>query len=162
MSGTKHFVPVVAVLNMKGGVGKTTISAHVFRVLFQRRRAGTLLIDLDPQFNLTQTLFTRERYDAIKKDNRTILTVMEPPPEVGLFEVRTSTLPPPSIRDVTWRFYKFRASKPPKYLAIVPGDFKLVKYSLMDDNRKLKSVKDRFDKFVQSALRKARNEQSII
>ncbi|WP_375144108.1 hypothetical protein [Bradyrhizobium sp. Ash2021] len=32
---------------MKGGVGKTTLSANIFRVLFERHRAGTLLLDLD-------------------------------------------------------------------------------------------------------------------
>ena len=39
---------VVSVLNMKGGVGKTTISAHVMRVLYHRHRLKTLLLDLDP------------------------------------------------------------------------------------------------------------------
>lgn len=66
MAQKKPFVPVVAVLNMKGGVGKTTLSANIFRVLFERRQAGTLLLDLDPQFNLTQALFTRSAYDKLK------------------------------------------------------------------------------------------------
>ena len=55
----KKYVPVVAVLNMKGGVGKTTLSSNVFRQMFDRQKHGILLLDLDPQFNLTQTLFTR-------------------------------------------------------------------------------------------------------
>lgn len=59
----KKLGPVVAVLNMKGGVGKTTISANVFRRLYYKYRVGTLLIDLDPQYNLTQALFTRPNYD---------------------------------------------------------------------------------------------------
>jgi cellulose biosynthesis protein BcsQ len=82
----KPLVPVVAVLNMKGGVGKTTLSANIFRVLFERRRETTLLLDLDPQFNLTQALFTRSAYDNLKKDGKTILPVMEPPSSVGLFD----------------------------------------------------------------------------
>ena len=47
----KSFVPVVAVLNMKGGVGKTTICSNVSLSVFENHEVGTLLIDLDPQFN---------------------------------------------------------------------------------------------------------------
>lgn len=39
--------PVVAVLNLKGGVGKTTLAAHVFRELFVAKRLSILLVDLD-------------------------------------------------------------------------------------------------------------------
>jgi len=48
--------PVLSILNMKGGVGKTTVSAHVMRVLYHRYQKRILLVDLDPQFNLTQAL----------------------------------------------------------------------------------------------------------
>jgi chromosome partitioning protein len=34
---------------------------------------------------------------------------------------------------------------------MIPGDFQLVKYSLMDDNVKLKGVKSRFMKFIEQA-----------
>jgi chromosome partitioning protein len=48
--------PVIAVLNLKGGVGKTTLAAHVFRELFVAKRLSILLVDLDPQYNLSQQL----------------------------------------------------------------------------------------------------------
>jgi chromosome partitioning protein len=147
MSG-KNFVPVIAVLNMKGGVGKTTISAHVLRVLYERRRLGTLLIDLDPQFNLTQALLTKENYDEVKSKNKTIMSVMEAPPDVGLFDVKTSSLHPPEAADVIRGFYTFNSMVPPQDLDLVPGDFRLVKYSLMDDSKKLSFVKDRFVEFI--------------
>jgi chromosome partitioning protein len=56
---------VVAVLNMKGGVGKTTISAHLMRVLYHNFAKRVLLVDLDPQFNLTQCLVSRADYDTL-------------------------------------------------------------------------------------------------
>lgn len=59
--------PVVATLNLKGGVGKTTVSAHVFRVVWETFHTPTLLIDFDPQFNLTQTLFRRADYEKAQK-----------------------------------------------------------------------------------------------
>lgn len=146
MSSKKPFVPVVAVLNMKGGVGKTTLSANIFRVLFEKLRSGTLLLDLDPQFNLTQALFTRGAYDKMKALGKTILPVMEPSFSVGLFDVATSTTPPPPSSDLYHTLYYF--PKTTEILAIIPGDFGLVKYSLMNDNKKLDHVKQRFLKFI--------------
>ncbi|MCK1283441.1 ParA family protein [Bradyrhizobium sp. 44] len=145
----KVFVPVVAVLNMKGGVGKTTLSANIFRVLFERRQVRTLLLDLDPQFNLTQALFTRSSYDELKKHNRTILPVMEPASTVGLFDVATSTIPAPSAASLTVSLRHF-VKYPNIKLDVIPGDFGLVKYSLMNDSKKLDKVRDRFLRFIEA------------
>lgn len=150
MAEKKKFVPVLAVLNMKGGVGKTTISAHVLRVLFEQKKAGTLLIDLDPQFNLTQALFSRSDYDKIKAAGDTVSTVMEPPSDIGLFDVKTSGLPPPSASVLAQHIYIYSESEPIP-LDIIPGDFSMVKYSLMDDHKKLSSVRDRFRSFIKAA-----------
>ena len=151
MAKQAPLTPVVAVLNLKGGVGKTTISAHVFRVFFQDRRAGTLLLDLDPQFNLTQTLFTRLEYEKLKKEGKTIQAVMEPSPTSGLFEIRTSSTPPPTPDEIGKGLWQFPKSTPLQQLMIIPGDFNLIKYSLMDDNRKLTAVRNRFLGFVAKA-----------
>jgi chromosome partitioning protein len=147
---------VVSVLNMKGGVGKTTISAHVMRVLYHAHGKKVLLLDLDPQFNLTQCLMTRNDYDAIKVADRTIFTAMEPPPRVGLFEVATTKHPPPapSMLAKELRYFKDKSA----YLHIIPGNFDLVKYSLISDHQKLAAVQQRFLQFV--AL--ARTEYDLI
>ncbi len=42
---------VVSVINYKGGVGKTTLSANLVAGIAKRKRV--LAIDLDPQANLT-------------------------------------------------------------------------------------------------------------
>ncbi|MHC2619655.1 chromosome partitioning protein [Bradyrhizobium huanghuaihaiense] len=143
----KSFVPVVAVLNMKGGVGKTTICSNVSLSVFENKEVGTLLIDLDPQFNLTQGLLKRADYDKYKAASKTIFSAMEPRSEVGLFDVATSTQPPPKSEDLRHSFF-YLTDMPSKEFDIIPGDFQLVKYSLMDDNAKLKGVKDRFLKFL--------------
>ena len=143
-----NLAPVVAVLNMKGGVGKTTISAHVFRMLFQQLRVSTLLLDMDPQFNLSQALFKRQAYDKLKQNGKTILSAMEPGPAGGLFEVKASSAPPPPAADIGVVLWHFLKLNPVKTLTIVPGDFRLVKYSLMDDNQKLLAVRKRFLQFV--------------
>ena len=46
----------ISVINMKGGVGKTTISSLLARHAAQRRDMNTLAVDLDPQANLSQVL----------------------------------------------------------------------------------------------------------
>lgn len=155
MAKRQQLAPVVAVLNLKGGVGKTTISSNVFRVLFETYRASTLLLDLDPQYNLTQALFTRASYDIWRRKDKTIFAAMEPPSEVGLLEIATSSNPPPRPNQISKKLWAFHA-KPEQRLAIVPGDFRLIKYSLMSENRKLEAVRDRFLKFVKMARQEFR------
>lgn len=138
---------------MKGGVGKTTICANLSLALFENHEASVLMIDLDPQFNLTQGLLKRSDYDECKNDAYTVYSAMEPPSDVGLFDVATSTQPPPKAEDLSYNFF-YLIEKPSKTLDLIPGDFQLVKYSLMDDNSKLKGVKARFLKFVEQAKSK--------
>ena len=140
--------PVVATLNLKGGVGKTTVSAHVFRVVWETFRTPTLLIDFDPQFNLTQTLFSRDDYEKAQKAERTVMAVMEPSPSLqSLFSINTSVSPLPEPTEVSTQLWRFKGLKHID-LRVLPGDFRLVKYSLMDDHGQLKKVESRFLSFV--------------
>lgn len=147
MNKLKAFVPVVSVLNMKGGVGKSTLCANISLAIFETHAIHTLLLDLDPQFNLTQSIFKRDAYDKMKASAKTIFSIMEPASEVGLFDVAVSNIPPPAASTIANTLFYLEENKSIE-LDIVPGDFQLVKYSLMDDNAKLKAVKDRFLKFV--------------
>ena len=47
---------IVSVINMKGGVGKTTLSIGLSDFLSDLNNCKVLLIDADPQFNSTQAL----------------------------------------------------------------------------------------------------------
>src|SRR5690606_8440054 len=58
---------VICVINLKGGVGKSTICALLARNAFYRRHKDVLAIDLDPQANLSQA-FMRYRYGTFLKN----------------------------------------------------------------------------------------------
>ena len=62
---------VVAVMNYKGGVGKTTLTANL-GALAAKRGLRVLLIDLDPQTNLTFSFFTIDDWHRRLRESRTI------------------------------------------------------------------------------------------
>lgn len=69
---------VVSLINMKGGVAKTTLAINVADCLVQRHAAKVLLIDVDPQFNATQCLMSPDKYEEhIKNKSDTILNVFD-------------------------------------------------------------------------------------
>lgn len=148
---SKKICPVVAVLNMKGGVGKTTISAHVFRHLYSHIRKRVLLIDFDPQFNLTQAIFSQADYENLKADGKTVYSIMEPVASTSIFTVSNQLGPPPPLEDVAVKLRKFSNTDPEINLMLVPGDFDMVKYSMISDTDILIPVKNRFLSFIKNA-----------
>ena len=59
----------VCVINLKGGVGKSTISALLARYALSTRLRDVLAIDLDPQANLSQALMSNN-YNAFLAQRR--------------------------------------------------------------------------------------------
>ena len=58
----RHSPTCVAVINMKGGVGKTTVAALLGRYASLTLRLNVLAVDLDPQANLSQAFMGGLRY----------------------------------------------------------------------------------------------------
>ncbi|WP_340643074.1 ParA family protein [Vagococcus fluvialis] len=48
---------VISIINMKGGVGKTTLTKELGYYMANKKNKRVLFIDLDPQSNLTQSFF---------------------------------------------------------------------------------------------------------
>lgn len=61
---------VISFINMKGGVGKTTLCKEIGYTFFKNKNKKILFIDTDPQSNLTQSLFLK--YEI--KDENEIMT----------------------------------------------------------------------------------------
>jgi len=55
--------PVVAFMNLKGGVGKTTLAGNTARALADVEKQKILLMDLDSQCNLTQLFCSADEID---------------------------------------------------------------------------------------------------
>ncbi|MEL6388122.1 MAG: AAA family ATPase [Pseudomonadota bacterium] len=64
-------------VNFKGGVGKTTLCGLAGIWLARQTPAKVLLVDLDPQANLTNILIGRDRRQALTDKGRTALSLFE-------------------------------------------------------------------------------------
>ena len=68
----------ISLINMKGGVGKTTMAVNIADCLSRRYGKRVLLIDVDPQYNATQCLMKPTDYYEYKISNKdTIIDVFE-------------------------------------------------------------------------------------
>src|SRR5690606_13724469 len=69
---------VVSLINMKGGVGKTTLASQLAHAADMDREYKVLAVDLDPQSNLSQTLMGAQKYVAhLKKGLPTVAQVFD-------------------------------------------------------------------------------------
>ena len=66
---------VISIINYKGGVGKTTTTYHVGCSLAYHHNKKVLLIDIDPQTNLTFLCVTVDRWRKLKQSMGTIATM---------------------------------------------------------------------------------------
>ncbi|WP_027340406.1 ParA family protein [Halonatronum saccharophilum] len=64
---------VVSFINLKGGVGKTTIAVNVAASLAQNFNKRVLIIDLDPQTNATVSLIPQEEWIYRDKESKQTL-----------------------------------------------------------------------------------------
>jgi chromosome partitioning protein len=68
----------ISVINMKGGVGKTTIATQIAWDATMRRDKKVLLIDLDPQANASQSVMSPQSYvDYLNSGGLTVSDIFE-------------------------------------------------------------------------------------
>lgn len=69
---------VVSLINMKGGVGKTTLAFNLAWFASHERNKKVLVVDLDPQANASQYLMGVKNYlSHIKANKSTIVNILE-------------------------------------------------------------------------------------
>jgi len=68
---------VVSFINYKGGVGKTTTTYHIGCALSLYHNKKVLLVDVDPQTNLTFLCVVPERWEVFKSEDGTTARLFE-------------------------------------------------------------------------------------
>lgn len=116
---------VISLINMKGGVGKTTLTINIAHFLSERNDKKILIIDIDPQFNATQCLFSGEEYVKYIKEKKDTI--------VSLFDdsIRTTVSSVEGIKEEQPRLLSdIKPFEVSDELHILPGNLELFKLSM--------------------------------
>ena len=68
---------VISLVQMKGGVGKTTVTVNLASYLAKEHGKRVLLVDFDPQTNTTLSLVSEDRWRAWEQEHGTMADVLE-------------------------------------------------------------------------------------
>ncbi|QZA80466.1 AAA family ATPase [Deefgea piscis] len=63
--GSSRYASIVAMMNMKGGVGKSTLTQNIGWYAAYKKGMRILFVDLDPQFNLSQYVLGANGYEKL-------------------------------------------------------------------------------------------------
>ncbi|PBI83547.1 Sporulation initiation inhibitor protein Soj [Flavobacterium sp. ACN2] len=125
----------ICLINMKGGVGKTTLTINLADFLSRREKNKVLLIDIDPQFNTTQCLFNGEEYVKYLRDEKdTILKIFDDNVKRKISTVKGTTNEETELKDV--KPYKIS-----NFLHILPGNLELFKLEMASGSGKENKLK---------------------
>jgi len=90
----------ISLLNMKGGVGKTTLAVNLAWFMHRQEGLNVLLVDLDPQFNATQYVMDFSQFDAHRKSKGTIADLLLDQPRLDLRAKRVKANPATALYNV--------------------------------------------------------------
>jgi cellulose biosynthesis protein BcsQ len=141
---------VITIMNMKGGVGKTTVAAHLAGISVRYRLGNklrkVLVIDYDPQFNLSQAFLQPKSYFALEKDRKTILSVLiDDDVNLNPYQLQVpGNHTPPKAADLVTRIYSFQGA----HLDLLPSTLDLMYVALGQANGDTAPIEERFSKFI--------------
>jgi cellulose biosynthesis protein BcsQ len=142
---------VITVMNMKGGVGKTTVAIHLAGVIalyrFFGRRRKVLLIDYDPQFNASQAFLAPKTYFSLQEKFKTTLSILvEDETHLDPYHLQVpGNEKPPEVAALIHTLYSPTAGGG---LDIVPSTLDLMYVALGQTEKKVKPIEERFAKFI--------------
>ncbi|WHS10335.1 AAA family ATPase [Ligilactobacillus salivarius] len=153
---------VISFINMKGGVGKTTLTINIANYLANKENKKILIIDLDPQFNATQALLLKQEKNKLSNNiNKQDKDEVEFKAEVSSAEqykklskngktafqiFHRTVITKNTQKDIIYEFSE--------NLSFVPGDLELSsviagdtasKVGLIDQFIKINNLKEKFD-----------------
>src|SRR5690606_7545092 len=145
---------VIAMLNIKGGVGKTVLAANLFAAAHLADKRSISFIDLDPQHNLTQYFLSPGERHRVRDRNHTLYGILNPRGEHALAPADFGAVAVPLNRA------KPGKDKAPNF-ELIAGDERLFEFTL--DTRSERDKAEAFMRFraLVAALR-ARSDAVII
>lgn len=146
-------------MNMKGGVGKTTVALHLAGIAAAYRHPGyeqvkrILMIDYDPQFNLSQAYLPSTTYFDLEKKRKTTLAVLRDDDEnIDPFVLQVpGNHTPPSVSQIHHPIQQFNDGG---CLHLVPSTLDLMYVALGQTTAQLKPMEERFEKFIKESRSK--------
>lgn len=134
---------VVSLINMKGGVAKTTLAINMADCLASRHQKRVLLIDVDPQFNATQCLIAPDDYvEHLKVDGDTILKVFDRNSRVIPSAVANKVpLKPKNLEEIETRSVK-------RNYDLLPGNLELYRLEMAPGDGRENRLKNYLAKVV--------------
>lgn len=137
---------IISIINMKGGVGKTTMTCNIAYHLSEQGKK-VLIIDIDPQFNSTQTFinYKHNSFDEYFDLKYKFLTISE------IFNEKRNKEILRKKETTEEKFYNEIIYKINDNLDIIPGDLDLIVDINANSADKLKmffntlNIKDKYD-----------------
>ncbi|MBW4420247.1 MAG: ParA family protein [Myxacorys californica WJT36-NPBG1] len=112
---------IIATANMKGGVGKTTLTVNLATCLAKHHQKRVLIVDLDTQISATLSLMTPADFAKVRGDKRTLRNLVK---RAILSDKELPTVVPEAIRAYISNV---------KGLDLLPGDIELYDEFLVSD-----------------------------
>ncbi|OUO76952.1 chromosome partitioning protein [Blautia sp. An249] len=137
----------ISLINMKGGVGKTTMAVNLADFLVNRESKNVLLVDVDPQFNATQCVLSGKDYiNYIKNNGYTIVDIFDNSSHIVTSVVKGNKANAPL------KFSDIKPIKSSRGFYYIPGALQLFKLEMAAgsgrENRLrnyLKTLENKFD-----------------
>lgn len=147
-------VKIIAIMNMKGGVGKTTLTANLAGALAHYHQKKILIVDVDMQANLSQYFMKPQDYASwIKKEGdfkskETVLSIYKrrnianPSSLKKKSSIATSNL---KLKNLTCRVYEDGEA----HVDLIPSTLELMDLETTNADNRLKhflnKIKERYD-----------------
>lgn len=147
---------VITVMNMKGGVGKTTVTAHLGGLFakcdINHKPRRVLLIDYDAQFNLSQVFIPAPTYFQLEKRRKTSLAILQDDEtDINPYHIQVpGNYDPPALSKLKYSIYEHEDGT---CLDIVPSTLDLMYIALGQSAKRTKRLEERFSKFVTDCKR---------
>jgi chromosome partitioning protein len=140
---------VVTVMNMKGGVGKTTVAMHVGGMAARRlpHERKVLILDYDPQFNLSQAFLPPKTYFSLEKERKTTIAILlDDDSDLNPYQLQVpGNHQPPNVNELVAEIYTYKAGG---CLHVVPSTLDLMYVALGQSGTSVKPIEERFEKFI--------------